>query len=168
VEHSGGHLDKFIGDGALALFGLTDSAETASRQAFDAAIRIFEGVRHLNETYESELDHPLRLALSLHAGPAIAGEMGYGHALGLTAVGDTINAGSRLETLAKELDAELVVSAELADRARIDLSSHELRTVTVRGRNAPIRAWIVHRAVDLASTAAASSDVDRSSYRPAF
>ena len=106
VEESGGHLDKFVGDGALALFGLTTPAQEGSRQAVDAALRISKGVERFNETYASELERPLRIAMGLHAGPAIVGEMGYGHATGLTAVGDTLNVASRLEGLAKDLDAE--------------------------------------------------------------
>jgi adenylate cyclase len=155
VEDSGGHLDKFIGDGALALFGLTTSPEEASKQAFDAALRIVEGVKHLSDAYASELDHPLQVVVGLHAGPAVVGEMGYGQAMGLTAVGDTMNAASRLESLAKELGAELVVSAELAQRARLDLSGHERQTVTVRGRAAAIDAWIVHNASELTSDVSA-------------
>jgi len=149
VENSGGFLDKFIGDGALALFGLTGNAEDASRQAFDAALRIVEGVEHLNRAYASELDQPLRVVVSLHAGPAVVGEMGYGQAVGLTAVGDTLNAASRLEGLAKEIGAELVVSVELARRAELELAGHERQMVTVRGRAAPIEAWIVYQAGDL-------------------
>ncbi|RDI59605.1 adenylate/guanylate cyclase domain-containing protein [Microvirga subterranea] len=150
VERSGGFLDKFIGDGALALFGLTGNAEDASRQAFDAAQRIVEGVEHLNRVYASELDQPLRVVVSLHAGPAVVGEMGYGQAVGLTAVGDTLNAASRLEGLAKEIGAELVISVELARRAGLELAAHERQVVAVRGRAAPIEAWIVYQARDLA------------------
>jgi adenylate cyclase len=149
VENTGGFLDKFIGDGALALFGLTASSEDASRQAFAAALKIIEGVDHLNRAYASELDQPLRVVVSLHAGPAVVGEMGYGQAVGLTAVGDTLNAASRLEGLAKELGAELVISVELARRANLDLAGHDQQTVTVRGRAAPIEAWIVHRASEV-------------------
>ncbi len=143
VEDTGGHLDKFIGDGALALFGLASSPEEASARAFDAALRIHKGVRLLNHAFASELEHPLQVVVGLHAGPAIVGEMGYGQARGLTAVGDTINSASRLESLAKDLGAELVISDELARRARLDLSRYERQTVTVRGRAAPIDAWIV-------------------------
>lgn len=149
VENTGGFLDKFIGDGALALFGLTASSEDASRQAFSAALKIVEGVDHLNRAYASELDQPLRVVVSLHAGPAVVGEMGYGQAVGLTAVGDTLNAASRLEGLAKELGAELVISVELARRANLDLAGHDQQTVMVRGRAAPIEAWIVHRASEV-------------------
>lgn len=113
VEGSGGVIDKFIGDGALAIFGLKTPLPEACRQALSAAARLSQGIRALNQTFEGELDQPLRLAIGLHAGPAIIGEMGYGQATSLTAVGDTINTASRLEGLAKEHDAELAVSAEL-------------------------------------------------------
>jgi adenylate cyclase len=149
IENTGGFLDKFIGDGALALFGLSGDPETASRQAFDAALKIIEGVEHLNKVYASELDQPLRVVVGLHAGPAVVGEMGYGQAVGLTAVGDTLNAASRLEGLAKDLGAELVISVELAHRAGLDLGRYEQQTVAVRGRAAPIDAWIVREARDL-------------------
>lgn len=143
VEDSGGHVDKFVGDGALALFGLAADPQTAARQALYAALRIREGIARLNADVASELDQPLRIAISLHAGPAIVGEMGYGQATSLTAVGDTINAASRLEGLAKSLDAELVVSEDLARLAGLDLSGRERFSVTVRGRAAPIDGWVV-------------------------
>ena len=152
VEDTGGHLDKFIGDGALALFGLHASPQVASRQAFEAALRILRGVEELNDIFASELDDPLQVVVGLHAGSAVVGEMGYGQARGLTAVGDTVNAASRLESLAKELGADLVVSDELARRAGLDLSRHEKQTVTVRGRAAPIDAWIVDDAKNLKSS----------------
>jgi adenylate cyclase len=151
VEETGGHVDKFIGDGALALFGLTIDPEQASRQALEAALRIWNGVYRLNEVYGSELERPLQIAMSLHSGPAIVGEMGYGHATSLTAVGDTLNAASRLEGLAKDLDAELVISDDLAVRAGLDLAGHNRQTLTVRGRSVPVTAWIIDDAGDLAS-----------------
>jgi adenylate cyclase len=76
--------------------------------------------------------------------------MGYGQATSLTAVGDTINAASRLEGLAKEFYAELVISADLAKRAGLGLAGYERQTVTMRGRQAPLDAWIIVQAGDLA------------------
>jgi adenylate cyclase len=143
VEDAGGYIDKFVGDGVLALFGLKCSSEEAARQAMDAARRIHAGLASLNADYASEFENPLKIAMSLHAGPAIVGEMGYGQATSLTAVGDTINAASRLEGLAKELDVELVISEHLASRAGVDLSRHERQTVMIRGRAAPLDSWII-------------------------
>jgi len=149
VENAGGYLDKFVGDGALALFGLSTTPDNAARQAFEAALRIRDGMASLNQTYASELDQPLHVVIGLHAGQAIVGEMGYGQARGLTAVGDMLNAASRLEGLAKDLGADMIVSAELADRAGLDLSAFEKRTMRVRGRAEPIEAWIISDAESL-------------------
>jgi adenylate cyclase len=151
VEDAGGHMDKFIGDGALALFGLSTDPRTAARQAVDAALRVHAGVAELNAVYGSELDRPLQIAMSLHAGPAVVGEMGYGAAMNLTAVGDTINTASRLEGLAKDLEAELVVSDDLARLAGLDLTGVEQQTLTVRGRSQPITAWVLPEASALAA-----------------
>jgi adenylate cyclase len=150
VEEAGGHLDKFIGDGALALFGLSTPPPEASRQAVQAALGIARGIAELNRTYASELENPMRVAMGLHVGPTIVGEMGYGRAVGLTAIGDTINTASRLEGLAKELDAELVLSADLAESGALDLSGHRRQTLAVRGRAAPLEAWIIPHAAEIA------------------
>ena len=149
VEDAGGYIDKFIGDGVLALFGLNTTPQEAARQALDAALRIKAGLARLNEDYASEFEHPLRIAMSLHAGPAIVGQMGYGQATSLTAVGDTINAASRLEGLAKELDVELVISEDLATRAGLDLSDRNRQIVSIRGRAAPLGSWIIPEAGSL-------------------
>jgi adenylate cyclase len=146
VEAEGGHLDKFIGDGALALFGLSEPLEVAAGQAFRAAAAIARGIAELSETLGDELGAPLRIAMSLHAGPAIVGVMGFGESSTLTAIGDTINAASRLEGAAKEFDAELVVSTVVADRAGLDLAGHPRRSIAVRGRAAPIEVWVMERA----------------------
>lgn len=150
VEDAGGYIDKFIGDGVLALFGLRTSPQQAARQALDAALRIKTALVHLNEEYKSEFEHPLKIAMGLHAGPAIVGQMGYGQATSLTAVGDTINAASRLEGLAKELDVELVISEDLAMRAGLDLSDRDRQIVQIRGRAAPLGSWIIPEAESLA------------------
>ncbi|MGA7268779.1 MAG: adenylate/guanylate cyclase domain-containing protein, partial [Aestuariivirga sp.] len=141
VEESGGHVDKFIGDGALALFGLDGDEGSAARQALAAARLIGKGVAGLNASLGSELERPLRIAMGLHAGHAIVGEMGYGKATTLTAIGDSLNTASRLEGFAKESDAEVVVSDDLMRRAGFAVPGAERQTVMVRGRSTPIVTW---------------------------
>jgi adenylate cyclase len=81
--------------------------------------------------------------------------MGYGPAMSLTAVGDTINTASRLEGLAKDREAELVISEDLSRLAGLDLAGVEQQTLTVRGRSQPITAWILPDARALAQREAA-------------
>lgn len=96
VERSGGRLDKFIGDGAMALFGLTGSAADGCKNALKAAAIIVKEIERLNDELAGELSMPLRVAIGIHTGPAIVGAMGYGAVKSLTAIGDTVNVASRL------------------------------------------------------------------------
>jgi len=143
VEAAGGRVDKFIGDGAMALFGLRDTPEEASRQALKAAADIIRDVQRLGEELADDLSAPLHIAIGIHTGPAVVGSMGYGAVKNLTAIGDTVNVASRLETVAKEFDSALVFSEPVARLSGIDTSLLESRKIAVRGRGEPLRVFIV-------------------------
>ena len=149
VEESGGVIDKFIGDGALALFGLNNRIEDACAQALTATARIAKGIDVLNRNFLSELDKPLRIAMGMHAGPAIIGQIGYGKASALTAVGDTINAASRLEGFAKEYDAQLAVSADVVRYAGLKVDDRESYNISIRGRTGTLETLIVYDAAEI-------------------
>ena len=113
--------------------------------------------QHLSEINRSlahDLPEPLRIGIGIHVGPAIIGEMGYGRAIGLTAIGDAVNAASRLEALTKDFGCQLVVSQAVADLAGLPLEPHPTREVSLRGRRESIAVRIV---VDAASLPAAGS-----------
>lgn len=145
VEKAGGRLDKFIGDGALAIFGLDVSPGIACRQAIAAANQIVGEVRRLSDELSDEIGGQIRLAIGIHVGQAIVGTMGYGAAMGLTAIGDTVNIGSRLEALAKELDAEIVISEAAVRLSKLDFSSFALSEIEIRGRARPLRLRVLPR-----------------------
>jgi len=134
VNAAGGHVDKFIGDGVMAVFGLRTDGATAARQALDAARRMSIALEMLNDSLTGELDQPLRIGLGVHAGPAIVGEMGHGRTVSLTAIGDTVNTASRLESLSKDLGCELIVSQDLLDIAGLNLLGWQRHDIEVRGR----------------------------------
>ncbi|MEK1889895.1 MAG: adenylate/guanylate cyclase domain-containing protein [Phyllobacterium sp.] len=149
IERSGGRLDKFIGDGAMALFGLNGSPEDGCRNALKAAAAITREIERLNDELAGELSMPLRVAIGVHAGPAIVGAMGYGMVKNLTAIGDTVNVASRLETIAKELDATIVVSEPTIILAGSDTEALESREITIRGRAEPLRVYIIPQEMGL-------------------
>jgi len=134
VEVSQGRLDKFIGDGVMALFGIEVGPAEGCRRALACAGAMAEELDRLNESLAGEVPHPLRIAVGIHAGPAIVGEMGYGDAKTLTAIGDAVNVASRLESVAKELDVTLVVSDDAAALAGMDLSGYPAHEVGLRGK----------------------------------
>ncbi len=93
-----------------------------------------ERMGELNASLHGELDRQLRIGIGIHAGPIIVGEMGYGGATAMTAIGDAVNTASRLEELTKEFACELVVSEVVVSRARLDLSQFPRHEVEIRGR----------------------------------
>lgn len=149
VSDAGGHLDKFIGDGVMALFGVDRPVGEAARQSLIAAKLMAQRLDELNESLSTELREPLRIGIGLHVGPAIIGEMGYGKATSLTAVGDSVNTASRLEAMTKEFSAQLVVSEAVAGHANIDLSAFPSHDIGVRGRTENISARVIMQAADL-------------------
>ena len=149
VETAGGRVDKFIGDGVMALFGIDEGPERACRRALAAARAIAEQLGELNRSLAPELAEPLRIGIGIHVGNAIVGEMGYARATSLTAIGDAVNTASRLETLTKDYDAQLVISEEVARHARLDQAALPRHEIMIRGREAPLAVLVVADALSL-------------------
>ncbi|EJB01657.1 family 3 adenylate cyclase [Rhizobium leguminosarum bv. trifolii WSM597] len=145
VEQAGGRLDKFIGDGAMALFGLNTAPEVACRQALKAAAAIVAEIEKLAAELAEELALPLRIAIGIHTGPAVVGTMGYGRVRSMTAIGDTVNVASRLESAAKEFEAAIVISEPVASLSGANLSGIESREISVRGRALPLKVYVIPR-----------------------
>lgn len=149
IENAGGRVDKFIGDGIMALFGVDGTARDGAASAISAAQGMAEKLEELNELLKNDLPAPLRIGIGIHSGPAIVGEMGYGPAISVTAIGDTVNTSSRLEAKTKDFGAQLIVSAHVAELA--DLPASELRQeeIEVRGRKEPMKIVVLDDATML-------------------
>jgi adenylate cyclase len=161
IEAAGGHVDKFIGDGVMALFGVDGDSTHAARQALDAARRMSLALKDLNDALTADLELQLRIGIGVHAGPAIVGEMGYGQAMTLTAIGDMVNIASRLEGMTKALACELVVSDDLAVRAGVMLPDAPRHEIDVRGRSGRLAVYAVADAASMVTAdlpAAAQAD----------
>ncbi|MEK9970648.1 MAG: adenylate/guanylate cyclase domain-containing protein, partial [Ferrovibrio sp.] len=148
VEGAGGKLDKFIGDGVMALFGIDEGPDEGCRRALDAARRMAAALVQLNDALKMDLDQKLRIGIGIHCGPAIVGEMGHGKAMHLTAVGDAVNTASRLESATKDFGAELVISAEVGERAgasAMAAMAWQRETVALRGKSETIEVLVAER-----------------------
>lgn len=149
IEGAGGRIDKFIGDGIMALFALDNTYGDGCRDALRAARAMAGNLNALNESLRNDLDEPLRIGIGIHGGSAIVGELGYRKTRGLTAVGDTVNTASRLETLTKDYTAQLVVSGAVVEAAGADLSAFQLEEVEIRGREESLPVRVVVDATTL-------------------
>jgi adenylate cyclase len=122
VFDEGGTLDKYLGDGAMATFGVPEPRDDDAMAALRAAHRI---ARRVAAEMEGEM---LSLGIGLHHGQVVMGDVGGGRRLEFTVVGDTVNVASRLEALSKDLKATIVASDPLVQRARAEVESASNRT----------------------------------------
>ncbi|WP_317055243.1 adenylate/guanylate cyclase domain-containing protein [Roseovarius rhodophyticola] len=143
IEQTGGHLDKFIGDGVMALFGLNKSIERGCADAIRATQKMAEKLEELNDALAGDLDEPLRIGIGVHTGTAIVGKMGYKRTSSLTAIGDVVNTASRLENATKELGVQTIISEKTVLYSGMTLPHAEQHEVTVRGREQPIKVYAV-------------------------
>jgi len=134
VAATGGKVDKFIGDGAMAIFGIDTDMDSASRAALRAAAMIRRNTSVLNAELVRDLGLSIDVGIGIHAGSAIIGAMGFSGDLSETAIGDTVNVASRLEGVAKDLQVPIVASdvvMRAQERPWDDLPS---QMVSIRGR----------------------------------
>ena len=156
----GGWIDKFLGDGLLAIFGQFHGVEVGCRQALRAARAIDLALDHVNAKLGAEVGRPLRVGMGIHAGPLLLGRIGYGEAVDLTVVGNAVNVASRLEALSKEKGLQIVMSAEVARHAGCLDDAGPAMTVNVRGVDEPMSMIGVARGRDLPASILSSSEED--------
>jgi adenylate cyclase len=151
VIECGGQPNQFVGDGQLALFGLTTSPQTACRQALRAAAMIAANVDELNQFLSHDLREPIRFGIGIHAGEVIIGDIGYRDHMVFTALGDAVNVAARLQDMTKSLACEAIVSEEVRITAGLPADALPQQEVGIRGRTEPMIVRSVARAQTLSA-----------------
>jgi adenylate cyclase len=131
-DRHGGMINKFLGDGFMALFGVGQNGGSHAKKAVAAGEEILRVLEELNSTMRVEGREAFRIGIGVHTGPAVVGSVGSPERLEFTAIGNTINIAARVEQLTKILSASFLITAatanELQDRASFrDLGHHEIR-----------------------------------------
>ncbi len=153
ITSEGGWIDKYMGDGLLAVFGRETGAEAGARSALAAARNIDLAIEALARELATDLNCSLEVGIGLHAGPLIIGRIGHADTAAITVIGDTVNIASRLESLTKEKGCQLIVSRDVMKLAGCLDSGHPVTSVVVRGLEAPIDVYQLKRARELPASA---------------
>jgi adenylate cyclase len=131
-------VNKFLGDGFLALFGAPIEDPAAARQAVAAAREMLVAMDRNN----ADSSWPLRIGIGIHFGEVVAGNIGSPRRKEYTVIGDTVNFAARLESLNKEFHSQLLISSAVREAlgdAGTDAMS--LGEVAIKGYDRPMTVW---------------------------
>jgi len=139
-----GYLDKFMGDGIMAIWNAFGIQSNHAQLAVGAAWAMLKRLEALNEYWEQTEDRtPFRIGIGVHTGAAVLGDAGSDQRRQYTAIGDSVNTAARVETMNKELGTTLIISETTAEQVKGLFELHEIGEVPVRGRSEPIRIFEV-------------------------
>lgn len=131
-EH-GGMLDKYMGDGLMAVFGVVDEGDHGARAAARAALDMRAAIARVNQERRADV----RFGVGIHTGEVVLGAVGIPQRSDFTAIGDTVNTASRLEGLCKTYGVDTVLSAATRDCLDGAVRVTLLGATEIRGRAQP-------------------------------
>lgn len=138
-----GHIDKFMGDCAMVVFGVPEATIDHSFNAVSCAIMIQQTVKKLNQLRGEENKLSIHFRIGVNTGTMVAGNLGSNDRMEYTVIGDPVNMASRLASAA-EAD-QIVVLEEFYKQPSIKsrISAQQHKVIRVRGKEAPVSTWII-------------------------
>jgi adenylate cyclase len=136
-----GTLDKFLGDGFMAKFGSFREESDAAARAIACAFELHAEIERWNAKRAAREAQRLSIAIGVHFGPVVVGNLGSEERLEFTVVGDVVNVASRLEEATRELDCMIAVSdvcVQAAGPAHLYEGFEKAVEVRLRGRASPL------------------------------
>lgn len=144
-EH-GGMINKFLGDGFMALFGVDSDEYNHADKALAAGCDLERRVERLNLDLATRGEEPIRIGIGINSGRAIVGSIGSSERMEFTVIGNTVNVASRIEALNKKVNTTLLISKATRDALRRQISLRALPLQPVEGVVQPLEIFTLDRA----------------------
>jgi adenylate cyclase len=143
VFKHGGTVDKYIGDAIMALYNVPFEDPEHAIKAVRTGLEFQERTITVSRRWEAKLGIAIRNGVGINTGEAVVGTLGSRQRLEYTAVGDTINLGSRLESVTKDYNTSIIISEFTYEHVKDHFLTKELGDVTVKGKSRPVRIYAV-------------------------
>ncbi|MBU2529746.1 MAG: HAMP domain-containing protein [Elusimicrobia bacterium] len=143
----GGNIDKYIGDGLLAIFGAPFSIKNAELQAVSSAVEMRNSLKDFNSKRESKGFNPIKIGICVTAGIAVVGNIGSEEHTEYTAIGEPVNLAARLEGINKKFGTNLIVSKSISDKMKESFPFKELGAHQIRGWKDPLEIFEIPESV---------------------
>ncbi|MBL1178454.1 adenylate/guanylate cyclase domain-containing protein [Pantanalinema sp. GBBB05] len=144
-QRYGGMVNKFLGDGFMALFGVGDAANGHPTQATAAGLEMLHSLKTINQHLADQGQAPLEMGIGIHTGMAVVGSIGSSRRLEYTAIGDTVNVAARVESLTKEVGEPLLLTVQTQQALSTHFVTEPLPPQFVKGQPKALKVFrLVH------------------------
>jgi len=143
VFEQGGVLDKFIGDGLMAVFGSFGEVPDHAARAVRAGLRMKALLGKINGERAIKGQAPIAIGVGIHTDEVILGNIGSRKRLQYTAIGDGVNTSSRVESLNKELGTTLLITESTYELVRDEFECRAMPAAHVKGKSKPLQVYEV-------------------------
>ncbi|MFA5026526.1 MAG: adenylate/guanylate cyclase domain-containing protein, partial [Candidatus Methylomirabilota bacterium] len=143
VFREGGTVDKYIGDAIMALWNVPIEQPDHAARAVRTALAFQECLKPLAARFHERYGGELRCGVGINTGDAVVGTIGSEQRLEYTAIGDTINLGSRLESITKDFKVPIVLSENTLHYLGEEFITRYLGEVKVKGKEIPVKIYTV-------------------------
>jgi adenylate cyclase len=136
VERHGGHINKYIGDGLMIVFGapVDRGDKQEARAAVECGLAMLEAVERMNQDWQGTSRPVIKIGCGIHTGEATCGVVGAERRLEYTVIGDTVNLSARLESTTKEFGVPILISESTARLLNDEYEMRPLGEVKVKGK----------------------------------
>ena len=141
VMSNEGTLDKYIGDSVMAFYGAPQEQSDHAIRACHCALRMIKFLGKQQKVWQEQGLPVIRIGIGINTGQMVVGNIGSDKRFDYTVMGDHVNIASRLESLTKNYDANIIVSEYTQEKAKDEFDFRELGEVQIRGREKPIRIY---------------------------
>jgi adenylate cyclase len=143
VFRHGGTVDKYVGDCIMALYNAPFDDPDHAANAVRTALELQERTLEVSARWAPKLGVEIRNGVGIHTGEAVVGTLGSQQRLEYTAIGDTVNLASRIESLTKDYGAAIIVSEDTHELVKGMFSTRQLGEVAVKGKSRPVKIFTV-------------------------
>ena len=138
IHRHDGYIDKYMGDGVMALFGMDGCGpQMAANQAVAASFDMITALKRFNCYMQDQFSETFQIGIGVHVGEVVVGEVGHHKRRQLTALGDVVNTASRVESATKEFSAELLVTEAVYGHVQGAVQAGRTVEATLKGKARP-------------------------------
>ncbi|MCL2719822.1 MAG: response regulator [Treponema sp.] len=139
-----GHIDKFIGDAIMAVFGAFQTLDNSPENAIRAAVKMIAAMEVINDEGSILSKEKIEIGIGINCGECILGNIGFQNKMDFTIIGDTVNLASRVESLSKVYRYPVIVTENVHEAAKDKFLFRKIDNVRVKGKNKPVGIYAVH------------------------